>query len=454
LEFGESLAKLGAAGGAGDGGASSSGSAGASSSGHSSSSGHKAGVHANSNGDNFANVGGVVIDAVDMALADLSKLDINELSGFEKQLAKAAKEARKDEIALAEKASREENEIMQQMSQIDDSKATAISGSQVGNIVGLSADEIYSASAAYLVEMEESKKQLDQNVASGKLGAAAAFSRQLQNLVKQKEEVLGSGETMKVKTKALRLKLRVLEEERNNAGDYLTQLRSQLLKLTELEQNSTQQKELKTIKELIALNESLKSKEAEFKMACKSKRQELLEKIQMLEQDDDEETPEKRQHREIQEMHAKVLSKYNRLRQMLAEVNLEVASSVRVIDDTPTRTELIQYERRFVELYQQVAWKLEETRKYYDIYNTLDSSLSFIQKEVKLLNSISENFSEAMRSAASKLEFSKQFDAIVKGVEEQLKRQESFLQQKQQRVEERKQIFQSVMFILNCSAVV
>jgi hypothetical protein len=319
-----------------------------------------------------------------------------------------------------------------------------ISGSQVGNIVGLSADEISSASAAYLVEMEESKKQLDQNVASGKLGAAAAFSRQLQNLVKQKEEVLGSGEAMKVKTKALRLKLRVLEEERNNAGDYLTQLRSQLQKLTELEQNSTQQKELKTIKELIALNESLKGKEAEFKAACKSKRQELLAKIQALEQEDDEETPEKRQHREIQEMHAKVLSKYNRLRQMLAEVNLEVASSVRVIDDTPTRTELIQYERRFVELYQQVAWKLEETRKYYDIYNTLDSSLSFIQKEVKLLNSISENFAEAMRSAASKMEFSKQFDAIVKGVEEQLKRQESVLHQKQQRVEEHKQIYQSV----------
>lgn len=67
---------------------------------------------------------------------------------------------------------------------------------------------------------------------------------------------------------------------------------------------------------------------------------------------------------------------------MLAEANLEVASTIRVIDDTPTRTELIQYEKRFVELYQQVAWKLEETKKYYDLYNTLDTSLGFIQKEV------------------------------------------------------------------------
>ena len=67
---------------------------------------------------------------------------------------------------------------------------------------------------------------------------------------------------------------------------------------------------------------------------------------------------------------------------MLGEANLEVAASSRIIDDVPTRTELIQYERRFAELYQQVAWKLEETRKYYDQYNTLESTHSYIQKEV------------------------------------------------------------------------
>ncbi|KAJ1383920.1 hypothetical protein B484DRAFT_410977, partial [Ochromonadaceae sp. CCMP2298] len=107
-----------------------------------------------------------------------------------------------------------------------------------------------------------------------------------------------------------------------------------------------------------------------------------------------------------------IASKYEKLRQLLAQANLEVAQSLRTIDDTPTRTELIQYERRFVELYQQSAWKLEDTRKYYDMYNTLDTTLSFLKKEVKLLNSISETFHEAMKSAASKGEFSKQFEGI------------------------------------------
>ncbi len=53
-----------------------------------------------------------------------------------------------------------------------------------------------------------------------------------------------------------------------------------------------------------------------------------------------------------------------------------------------------------------------------------------------------------MRSASSKNEFSKQFDNIVRGVEESLKRQESTLQQKQAVVEQHKQIYQSVRFFL------
>ena len=86
--------------------------------------------------------------------------------------------------------------------------------------------------------------------------------------------------------------------------------------------------------------------------------------------------------REIEEMHTKVSAKYDKLRQLLAERNLEVARSIRIIDDVPSRTELIQYERRFVELYQQVSWKFEENRKYYDLYNTLDEQRNFLQKEV------------------------------------------------------------------------
>lgn len=60
-----------------------------------------------------------------------------------------------------------------------------------------------------------------------------------------------------------------------------------------------------------------------------------------------------------------IQTKYNRLRQLLAEANLEVAHAIRTIDDVPTRTELIQYERRFVELYQQVCCNANNSSSVY-----------------------------------------------------------------------------------------
>lgn len=326
--------------------------------------------------------GAPLIDAMDIALADLSRLDISEMSGFEKQLARAAKEAKKDELLLAEKASREESELMQQMYEIDESAVSAISGAQIGNIVGLGASEISSASAQYQAELEDAQKELDDNLATGRLGAAAAFNRQMQGLLKAKDELTARETDVLVKTAALQERGRVAEDERAAAQDYIAQLRAQFKKFSDLESASTQQKELNAIKNLMTLSESLKAKEADFKAQCKAKRSEYLEKIRALDEEEDVNTPEMQQQQQIEQLHAKVSSKYNRLRQMLAEANLEVAAASRMIDDTPSRTELIQYERRFVELYQQVAWKLEETRKYYDMYNTLDTTLGFLQKEV------------------------------------------------------------------------
>ena len=88
---------------------------------------------------------------------------------------------------------------------------------------------------------------------------------------------------------------------------------------------------------------------------------------------------------------------------------------------------------------------MEETRKYYDLYNTLETTLGFLQKEVKLLNSISENFSEAMKSREAKGEYLKQFELIVRGVEDSLVRQESILSQKEQKVDELKATNQNLV---------
>lgn len=247
-----------------------------------------------------------VVDAVETALADLSKLDISELSGFEKQLARAAKEAKRDELLLAEQATKEETEIMKDMHELDENFSSVVSGSQVGNIVGLGVNEITSASAAYQAELEESKKQLDSNVAAGKLGAAAAHNRQMLSLTKQKDELTLKAQETQIQSDALDEKLRLLTEEQNSAIEYIEQLRTQYKKLEDIEKATSQQKELVVIKELIAQNETLKTKEADFKAHCKEKRQEYLDKIAALQAEASDDNPERKQQKEIEDMHTKV----------------------------------------------------------------------------------------------------------------------------------------------------
>ena len=82
---------------------------------------------------------------------------------------------------------------------------------------------------------------------------------------------------------------------------------------------------------------------------------------------------EEKKLQDIEDMHAKVMAKYNRLRGLLAQTNLDLARNTRIIDDVPTRTELIQYERRFVELYSQVFESLQQLSSI-TLYLTLRTS--------------------------------------------------------------------------------
>jgi len=240
-------------------------------------------------------------------------------------------------------------------------------------------------------------------------------------------------------------KLHHMEEETASALDYNGKLRAQIEKLSALEKSSDQQKDLAALKGLIVLNESLKAQEVEFKASCKASVAEFKARIKALQDADKPDSEANKKLTDIEQMHAKIMLKYDKLRQMLAETNLEVSANTRVIDDIPTRTELIQYERRFSELYQQVAWKLEETKKYYAMYNTLDTSLGVMQKNVKILDSIYINFAESMKSKDTKLEFLNQVSSITKSVGESASTQQNLLKAKTAEADQLKLQYQELV---------
>ena len=56
------------------------------------------------------------------------------------------------------------------------------------------------------------------------------------------------------------------------------------------------------------------------------------------------------------------------------------------------RSELAQYQRRFVELYGQMDNTQAETQQFFDMFNNLGQQRSAIEKEIQLMNSIQESF--------------------------------------------------------------
>jgi hypothetical protein len=253
-----------------------------------------------------APTGGVGPVSMDVTLAGLARLDVTELSAFEKQLAKAAREAKKEEALFAAQLSQEEAQLRSQMKQLDEGAGAALSGSQVGNIVGLGLGEMGSALAAYQAELEESRKQLDSSLASGKLGQQAAFNRQKQNLLKQRDELSAKEREVKIASTAMMQKLSLIEEERDGALEYIGQLKAQLKKLGDLESASSQQEELRVVQDLVAKNEALRGEEAAFKAKCKAQRQEYIDRIAALEAELAEDTEENAKLRDVEDMHAKV----------------------------------------------------------------------------------------------------------------------------------------------------
>uniref|UniRef100_A0A1Q3F9J8 Coiled-coil domain-containing protein 93 n=1 Tax=Culex tarsalis TaxID=7177 RepID=A0A1Q3F9J8_CULTA len=165
------------------------------------------------------------------------------------------------------------------------------------------------------------------------------------------------------------------------------------------------------VQELILENEKMKQHEAEFKERCKKELVELQEKIQKAEATTpDEDIAENQRVLEVEQERLKTL------RLQLAKKNRAYVAINRQLDNIPDRTELAQYQRRFLELYNQVSAKHRETKQFYTLYNTLDDTKLYLAKEMSLLNSIYENYGNAMQSFSSREQFVEQFEQIVAGV--------------------------------------
>lgn len=310
----------------------------------------------------------------------------------------ASNDAEENENKAELKEKQNTEQVTGNLAAIEESSAR-LSVATVGNIVGIQAQEIAKVAEKYATMSTSETEEIS---GTGSSAAVTALEKQratLQNRVRK----------LTKEKEALSAKHAELTEKLNKSRTKRQSIERSLKKAEEMGINENDSI-YKRLEELLLVHDGLKEQEQSFREQCKYDLNLLKDKLEEIESGTSEE--EEDRLKEYEQQREAVM----KVRLQLAKKNRAIASLTRQLDDVPGRSELTQYQRRFMELYNQVSAKHKETKQYYTLYNTLDDTKLYLSKELSLLNSIQDNYNEAMASASAKEQFLKQFEAIVTGV--------------------------------------
>ncbi|XP_034231941.1 coiled-coil domain-containing protein 93 isoform X2 [Thrips palmi] len=293
----------------------------------------------------------------------------------------------------------DQGELSAQLQEQERAEESRLSAGLVGSIVNLQADEIAQAARHY-----------EKLQATFEATPQTASTRALQALTRQKDLLKEKESKLMAEANELRNSLNEAEERVSSAKEKQLELKQQLQQLDISENKSSVQQ----LQSLVETYDSLKDQESRFRKQCQSE----LSRLQALAA----EAAEGRTGSEgidISELGTTLAAEREALvavRLRLARATRTTASLQRQLDDVPGRAELAQYQRRFLELYSQVAAKHKETKQFYTLYNTLSDTKLYMGKELTLLDSILENYHEALSSPSMRDQFIRQFESIVENV--------------------------------------
>uniref|UniRef100_A0A8C5Q1G4 Coiled-coil domain-containing protein 93 n=1 Tax=Leptobrachium leishanense TaxID=445787 RepID=A0A8C5Q1G4_9ANUR len=286
-----------------------------------------------------------------------------------------------------------------------------LAASTVGHIVGLQSQEIKQMASEYA----EKQSELSAEERPENLGAAAQHRWKVTSLNKQilqRNKVL---EQLKAQEAGLQCECDDAKQDLAKVTGYSEKLDQELSSLESAESKANPGV-LQKLRDLVAMNESLKAQEQQFRSHCRDEMARLQQNIENLKSESAENTEEKERTHLLEQQHKAEREKLQRIRLLLARRNREIAILQRKIDEVPSRAELTQYQKRFIELYGQVSATHKETKQFFTLYNTLDDKKVYLEKEVNLLNSIHDNFQQAMASPGTRDQFLRQMEQIVDGI--------------------------------------
>lgn len=176
---------------------------------------------------------------------------------------------------------------------------------------------------------------------------------------------------------------------------------------------------LKKMQSLITKNESLKKKESDFRKSCKQKIEEMVAKNNLLQKEIDSFDEVNTTKNMEGEINTEFEEQAYRLRVDLAHKSKIVSGLERRLDNIPSPYELAQYQRRFVELENQVSAEFSESQKFVILFNRLLDQKSFIEREVSLLESILENIPDVKyTNSSAKALFIDKLSRLLQGMDQ------------------------------------
>ncbi|NXD82854.1 CCD93 protein, partial [Halcyon senegalensis] len=303
-----------------------------------------------------------------------------------------------------------------------------LTASTVGQIVGLQSDEIKQIVSEYA----EKQSELSAEERPERLGAAQQHRRKVASLNKQILQKTKLLEELQAKCTDLQAKCTEAKKTLTEVKSYSEKLDKELAALETIE-SQADSSILQSLRALVAMNENLKSQEQEFKAHCREEMERLQQNIENLKAEAVENGEEQELNKIIEQQYKTEKDKLQKIRLLLARRNREIAILQRKIDEVPSRAELTQYQKRFIELYSQVSATHKETKQFFTLYNTLDDKKVYLEKEVNLLNSIHDNFHQAMASSGSRDQFLRQMEQIVEGIKQNRMKMEKKKQENKMR---------------------
>ncbi|ETV92397.1 hypothetical protein, variant [Aphanomyces invadans] len=293
------------------------------------------------------------------------------------------KTAEQEASAAEQRALQEQQRLQDELLQ----HAATTHGDQWSH-AGVNTQTLQAASLVYGTTSEAIREHLRQQAQGNPGSTAEAFGwlATQRKLSRDREQLIQKARAQEVQLAAAKTALHEVEEatKRLESGEAMSLASFQTLerKQEQLEMREAgvvNSHDLLQLRSLIALHTNLKLQESQFKAACAEQLAELQSRRQALTSQNDVSDAVV----QVEQQHERATSKRNELKRAVAKESQAVVAVMRKIDDIPSRSELIQYEKRFAELYDEVALTLDETRKYYSIYNSQETTLEFLDKEVR-----------------------------------------------------------------------